>query len=192
MPSYDFRTLSASEFEELCRDLLRAHLNCHVESFRSGRDRGIDLRYAIAGKTTIVQCKHYAGSTFSSLLSALRGETINVSRLRPDRYIVVTSQPLSPQNKDRIFSLFPGYIQSHADIIGQNDLNALLAQTLTSNVPTSSFGLAAVPSCTICSTTLPTSRPSTISIAFTVRFSSTSKIVVYRKHNPSSKNIMPW
>ena len=128
MPSYDFRTLSASEFEELCRDLLRAHLNCHVESFRSGRDRGIDLRYAIAGKTTIVQCKHYAGSTFSTLLSALRGETINVSRLRPDRYIVVTSQPLSPQNKDRIFSLFPGYILSHADILGQNDLNALLVQ----------------------------------------------------------------
>ena len=46
MNNYDFLILSASEFERLTRDLLQKHLGCYIESFTSGRDGGIDLRYA--------------------------------------------------------------------------------------------------------------------------------------------------
>ena len=46
MPNYDFSTLSPPDFEELSRDLLQAELNVKLEGFRSGRDKGIDLRYS--------------------------------------------------------------------------------------------------------------------------------------------------
>src|SRR5690348_9557058 len=45
MTSYDFRPLSGYDFEKLTRDLLQAEWNVRIESFASGRDKGIDLRY---------------------------------------------------------------------------------------------------------------------------------------------------
>ena len=45
------------------RDLLQAEWNVALEAFRTGRDRGIDLRYVPAdGGASIIQCKHYAAS----------------------------------------------------------------------------------------------------------------------------------
>ena len=47
------------DFEELVRDLLQVEWNVAIEAFKTGRDGGIDLRYASAHDgTTIVQCKH--------------------------------------------------------------------------------------------------------------------------------------
>ncbi|MDP3599253.1 MAG: restriction endonuclease, partial [Nitrospirota bacterium] len=61
MARYDFKSLSSQDFEELIRDLLQAEWKLALEAFRSGRDHGIDLRYAsAAGGATIIQCKHYA------------------------------------------------------------------------------------------------------------------------------------
>jgi hypothetical protein len=48
MPNYNFETLSGNEFEILARDLLQEELNIVLESFKSGRDNGIDLRYALS------------------------------------------------------------------------------------------------------------------------------------------------
>jgi len=45
---YDFKLLSAYDFEILVRDLLQKHLGIFLQSFKSGRDQGIDLRYAPA------------------------------------------------------------------------------------------------------------------------------------------------
>ena len=47
MPRYDFATLSGQDFEELGRDLLQADWGVALEAFKAGRDRGIDLRYAL-------------------------------------------------------------------------------------------------------------------------------------------------
>src|SRR5437868_9773987 len=70
---YEFRQLSPADFEDLTRDLLQAEWGVRLEAFKTGRDQGIDLRYAaIPGETTIIQCKHYAGSTIATLVRHLR------------------------------------------------------------------------------------------------------------------------
>ncbi len=43
MNDYDFSNLSGYEFEVLVRDLLRADLGMELQSFKAGRDEGIDL-----------------------------------------------------------------------------------------------------------------------------------------------------
>ncbi|RNJ49018.1 restriction endonuclease [Methylocystis hirsuta] len=129
MPNYDFSQLSAFDFEMLVHGLLEKELGCRIEAFKSGRDRGIDLRYSCPwlGTKTVIQCKHYVGSGFSKLLSNLKkDEAPKVLALTPDRYMLVTSVGLTPDNKDEILSVFEPYIGSTDDIIGQTEINQLL------------------------------------------------------------------
>jgi len=129
MPSYDFSTLSPPDFEALTRDLLQKALSVRLQSFTTGRDKGIDLRHApVDGNDWIVQCKHYARTPFSTLLSQLREKELpKVELLRPSRYILATSLGLTPQNVDDIYALFSPYCRSKDDIFGRDDLNGLLA-----------------------------------------------------------------
>ena len=54
------RFMTKKDFEELTRDLLQKELNITLESFKNGKDQGIDLRYAKNSKNEIIiQCKHY-------------------------------------------------------------------------------------------------------------------------------------
>jgi hypothetical protein len=48
MSRYTFTSLSPQDFEELVRDLLQVEWNVAIEAFKTGRDGGIDLRYASA------------------------------------------------------------------------------------------------------------------------------------------------
>ena len=126
---YDFKSLSAYDFEILIRDLLQKHLKIFLESFKSGRDQGVDLRYAAAqNKSLIVQCKHYAETGYSGLLFALKKETAKVKRLAPARYCVATSVPLSPVNKEEIQGLFQPFCRTPQDIFGLQDINNLIGQ----------------------------------------------------------------
>jgi hypothetical protein len=104
MPNYTFHTLSPIDFENLVRDLLQMELSIRLESFKSGRDKGIDLRYASEENgTLIVQVKHFLTSGFNILLSHLiKQEKPKIDALKPDRYLLATSVPLSPANKDKI------------------------------------------------------------------------------------------
>jgi hypothetical protein len=45
MKNYDFLILSTDEFERFSRDLLQKVYRTKIESFTTGRDNGIDLRY---------------------------------------------------------------------------------------------------------------------------------------------------
>lgn len=129
MPDYDFTTLSPPDFESLTRDLLQEFLQTHVESFKGGADKGIDLRYATVegSEGCIIQCKHYARSGFSKLLSDLKNkEKVKIHKLRPSRYIISTSVPLSPGNKSDIQEALYPHIKDPADIFGKDDLNNLL------------------------------------------------------------------
>jgi len=123
---YDFKSLSSADFEELARDLLQAELGIHLESFKAGRDGGIDLRHSTdEAETLIVQCKHY--SNFKSLTQTLKKEAFKVKKLNPTRYILVVSTNCNPQQKDKIKELFSPYIKSTTnDIFCQADLNNLL------------------------------------------------------------------
>jgi hypothetical protein len=112
MPNYDFLNLSPDEFEELTRDLLQKKLKVFIQSFKSGRDKGVDLRFAYDdSKSSIVQCKRY--KDYTSLKSKLEIESNKVKKLKPKQYILVTSAPLSDPNKQEIKKLFAPYIKSN-------------------------------------------------------------------------------
>jgi len=130
MPAYDFTALSPIDFEILVWDLLQKEFGFTLESFKPGKDSGIDLRRFIAPRATlIVQCKHYAVSGLSALLRHLeREEAPKAKALKPKRYVLVTSVPLSPANKQTICELFKPYCKSPGDIYGRDDLNNLLGK----------------------------------------------------------------
>jgi DNA polymerase III delta prime subunit len=128
MSAYDFTGLSPSDFEALCRDLLECSLGVPIQSFVTGRDNGIDLRHApMDGQDWIVQCKHFARSGYAKLRSHIfKKELPKIKKLRPKRYILATSLGLTPFNVDDLFTLLSPYCTSRHDIIGQDELNALL------------------------------------------------------------------
>jgi adenylate kinase family enzyme len=130
VPDYDFTSLSSYDFELLARDLLQKELKDKTfESFKSGRDGGIDLRYSVNKRNTIiVQCKHYAKSTFSNLTTELKKELPKIKKLSVNRYILVTSLGLTPANKDSIMNVLDPFILSTADIYGKDDVNNLLGK----------------------------------------------------------------
>ena len=130
MPNYDFKTLSPVDFEILVRDLLQEELGVRLENFKSGRDRGIDLRYCPSpDNTLIIQCKHYAESSFKILLREVKKHELDkVNKLQPKRYIFVTSLGLTPDQKDELVKIHTPYIQTSGDIFGKNDLNGLLTK----------------------------------------------------------------
>jgi hypothetical protein len=114
MSNYDFAYLSSFDFEVLVRDLLQKDLNLTLESFKSGRDEGIDLRYSKDSKgALIVQCKHYIGSTLRKLIHGLKTEEREkVHKLQPGRYLLATSLGLTPKNKEEIREIFYPYCLS--------------------------------------------------------------------------------
>ena len=118
MIKYDFLNLSPAEFEELSRDLLQKHLNTIFESFKDGRDQGIDLRWTSNNdKNIIVQCKRY--SDYKPLIANLKKEVLKVTKLNPQKYIIMTSTGLTPNNKSEIKKLFSPYIVNTSDIYGK-------------------------------------------------------------------------
>lgn len=126
MSEYTFLNLSPEEFESLSRDLLQRHLKIYLETFKPGKDSGIDLRgYTDKSKITIVQCKRY--TELSDLISVLKKEAVNVNKLNPNRYIITTSVALSPANKKKICTLFGDKLLPH-DIFGRGDLNNIISQ----------------------------------------------------------------
>lgn len=128
MSNYDFHTLSPADFEDLVRDLLQAELKLRLESFMTGRDEGIDLRYSKAvTNELIVQCKHYVRSGYTALRREVQqNELARIRRLRPRRYILCTSVGMTPSRKDSLLRILRPYCQTPQDIFGQQDLNNLL------------------------------------------------------------------
>ena len=124
---YDFQQLSPHDLEKLVQDLLQDEWGVLLESFKTGRDGGIDLRYACGTHSVVVQVKHYLKTGWAGLLRDLRLEVTKVSALKPSRYVLATSVPLSPANKQAIAQLFNGTL-AIADILGQEDLNNLLCR----------------------------------------------------------------
>ncbi len=128
MPDYDFHQLSPYNLEVLARDLLQAHWGVTLESFKAGKDGGIDLRYASAAGKLVVQVKHMLRTGLAGLLRELKKEAAKVRQLQPDRYVLVTSVPLSAANKDAVVGIIGADVIRPSDVIGQEDLNNLLGQ----------------------------------------------------------------
>jgi hypothetical protein len=129
MTQYDFRGLSPTDFEHLTRDLLNADLGLRLQSYAAGRDQGIDLRQVDAdGKTIVVQCKHYAESSPSTFLNAVAKEGRRGKTLAVDRYLFVTSRPLTARQQDEIRVKLDSLPLAKSDIWGQDDINAALGR----------------------------------------------------------------
>lgn len=128
MADYDFHQLSPDDLEILARDLLQAHWCVTIESFKTGKDGGIDLRYAAGTGKIIVQVKHFVRTGLAGLMRELDKEAAKVRRLKPTRYVLVTSVPLSAVNKDAIVALIGADVLTPSDVIGREGLNNLLGQ----------------------------------------------------------------
>ncbi|WP_108062255.1 nSTAND3 domain-containing NTPase [Poseidonibacter lekithochrous] len=135
MLDYDFSTLNDKEFENISIDLLSKNNGLRYERFKVGRDGGIDGRYYNNGNSEIIQCKHYLKTGWDGLIRSLKkknskgiNEIGKVEKLKPSKYIFVTSLPLSVKNKETIKELFEPYIKSDDDIYGQEDLNVILSE----------------------------------------------------------------
>lgn len=140
MKNYDFNNLSPIDFEILVRDLLQKELKVRLESFKPGKDSGIDFRYSEQkSRKWIIQAKQFCNSPVSTLLKELERESVKVKKLSPSRYIVVTALGLTPDNKEKTLNIFTPFITSTKDIYDKEDLNNLL--TLFPEVERQTFKL---------------------------------------------------
>lgn len=130
MPDYDFKTLNDKEFEVLCTDLLSRAAGRRFERFKPGKDAGVDGRYfGDGGSEVILQCKHWANTPTSQLIAALeRQEKPKLDRLKPSRYILAISNPLSRADKKKISDVLKPHLIRQDDIYGKEDLNDLLSR----------------------------------------------------------------
>ncbi len=123
---YDFSTLSPMDFEHLVRDLLAKEHGWPLKMFAAGADGGVDLRCGTGTDKVVVQCKHYAGSTFSQLKSALVAEKPKMAVEKPGRYLVATSRELTKPQHDTLAADLAPLIATPDDVLHRSDLNALL------------------------------------------------------------------
>lgn len=124
--SYDFKNLSSADFEDLARDLIGKEEGFRFEAFCAGPDGGIDGRHSQASGNVILQAKHYEGSPFSKLTSAMKKERKSIDQLTPTRYLLVTSCKFTPLSKAKLAEIIGPTLQSESDIFGPQDLNDLL------------------------------------------------------------------
>lgn len=127
MNDYNFSRLNDKEFEVLCTDLIGASEGVRFERFKAGRDGGVDGRYfSPNGGEWILQAKHRPASSFSKLVAHVRSsEAPKVAALKPERYVLVVSHPLSRSTKDELIEALGA--PCPVSVYGKEDLNDLLA-----------------------------------------------------------------
>lgn len=125
---YDFSKLNDREFEKLGGDIISEYFGVKVETFKAGKDGGVDGRFWLKGdKRVIIQCKHYLKTGYKGLFRKLKNEEVKkVKKLDPEKYILITSVELNPKEKEEIKDLFFPYIKREDDVWGKNDLDGFL------------------------------------------------------------------
>jgi energy-coupling factor transporter ATP-binding protein EcfA2 len=124
--TYTFHNLSPADLEDLTRDLIGRELGARFEGFAAGPDGGMDGRHAKGARSVILQAKHYVGSTFAVLGTALKRERTSIDKLSPTRYLLATSKSLTPRNKASLAGILGPWLKGLGDIFGPADLNGLL------------------------------------------------------------------
>ncbi|MFT5873317.1 MAG: hypothetical protein ACI8WT_002261 [Clostridium sp.] len=126
---YNFINMDSQEFELLSKDIMEKALGIDLRSYTKGRDSGIDIR-GYVGNDIIIQVKHFAHGNFSSLRNSLVKEQEKVKKLKPKRYIIVTSFRLTPPNEIDIYNLFKPFMQSRKDIYDACRLDTILLDNI--------------------------------------------------------------
>lgn len=128
--SYNLNALSPEDFEALVADLLSREWGERLERFKPGRDGGIDLRLTRSqghAPEIVVQCKRYAADAYNRLLRDCKQvEAAKVAKIQPKRYVLATSVGLTPDNKTTLADEFSPWCQGTQDILGFDDICALL------------------------------------------------------------------
>lgn len=127
---YRLDTINDKEFEILAKDLLESELRIKLQNFRSGKDKGVDLRYAGNDENEIiVQAKHYIKSTFSDLRTVLKAERDKLEKLspKPNRYILFTSFDLNTGQTDEIVKMFHPLLKNSQDVFGMSRIQEMIA-----------------------------------------------------------------
>ena len=140
---FDFSKLNDREFEALGASVIERIKNKRIETFKAGRDGGVDGRFWI-GKTKegIIQCKHYIDTPYTTLISKLKSEELlKVQKLKPSQYIFVTSKKLSRKNKQEIKEIFDPFILREDDIFGKEDLMSFLVKKENQDIVEQNFKL---------------------------------------------------
>ncbi|MEU5916792.1 restriction endonuclease [Streptomyces sp. NPDC047141] len=116
------------DFEALTADVLNAEFKVHVESFGPGRDKGVDLRCALAGADVVIQCKHYLRGGRSALRRSVQKEVQKWKGVRGiSRYVLVTSASMTVEFKEELAGILRQHLPvATGDILGREDLNSLL------------------------------------------------------------------
>lgn len=128
--SYDLTNLNDYEFELLIRDILEKKLGIELRTYAKGKDDGIDIQGYYTENNIIVQVKHYCRSTYSSLLNSLKKELEKINKLKPEKYYIVTSLALTPNNIKNIYNMFSSYISDTSNIIDLSEINKLLEENM--------------------------------------------------------------
>ena len=116
----DFRT-----FEYFGKSIIEVRENKRFEIFAENKDKGMDLRNIENNSCTIVQVKRYKNA--KTLIRDLEKiEREKVKKLKPDRYIIITSAKLTVGNKEKIQEIFQEIPLKPEDIIGCDQLNSML------------------------------------------------------------------
>lgn len=140
---FDFSKLNDREFEALGASVIERIKNKKVETFKAGRDGGVDGRFWIGqNKEGIIQCKHYSETPYSTLVKKLKTEELpKVQKLKPSQYIFVTSKKLSRNNKEEIKKIFDPFINREDDIFGKEDLMSFLSKKENQDIVEQNFKL---------------------------------------------------
>ncbi|WP_347335953.1 hypothetical protein [Bradyrhizobium murdochi] len=138
--NYDFSGLSHSEFEDLARDLVGREIDLRFEAFPAGPDDGMGGRHARADGSIVMQAKHYHGSGFAALKSKMAKERLSIDRLAATRYILVTSAPLTPKNKNALAQIIGPSLQTPGDIFGPATSTLCFENIRTTRKPIKRFG----------------------------------------------------
>ena len=129
LSKYNFyELLEPYEFQDLACKIIQRREEIEFETFGEGKDDGIDLRYDDKSQRIICQVKRY--KDYGNLFNTLKNiELPKVVKLKPSRYIIITSVKLDKLQKDKIYNLFSRYINNIGDIISGYDLNNLLNES---------------------------------------------------------------
>lgn len=106
--NYDFHALlDPLEFQDLVCEIIQQKEGIRLESYREGRDLGIDGLYHEQGEKIIVQVKRYK-QDFKTLVRVLKAQELpKVQKLNPTRYILCVSMDFQNNDeKQRIVDLF--------------------------------------------------------------------------------------
>lgn len=125
---FHFNNLNHYEFEELCCDIATKKLGIPVRMFAQGTDGGVDIRDSSSNNEIVIQVKHHKNP--SNLYLGLEKELKNVKVLKPKKYYVMTSIPLSSEMRKKIRGLFIEYMEDEDSIIDGIDINKVLQNDL--------------------------------------------------------------